>query len=276
MRGLFTLSVVSHHHRGQVQTLLAQLAKAPAGLFDKIIVTLNVPEAPPDWVDPRLHVVRNDKPRGFGANHNHAFSLCESLYFCVVNPDIELVACPEAGKPVNGRSAAEIAAVDVGQTVKTIFDTLAQTLSAPGAPEPGVAYPAQCRANGSRLDYARTLVTPAALLARRLKWFAATKNSSAAPDWASGAFLVFKSPVFAALGGFDERYFMYCEDVDICLRLQLAGYSLAEAHTTVTHHAQHRTLKSGQHLAWHVRSLLRLWRSSAYHQYLMMIKNRTN
>ena len=35
--------------------------------------------------------------------------------------------------------------------------------------------------------------------------------------------MLWRTSSFRALGGFDERYFLYCEDVDICLRLQLSG-----------------------------------------------------
>ena len=37
-------------------------------------------------------------------------------------------------------------------------------------------------------------------------------------DWAAGSFLVFKSELYEKLNGFDESYFMYFEDVDICHR----------------------------------------------------------
>jgi len=37
-------------------------------------------------------------------------------------------------------------------------------------------------------------------------------------DWASGAFLIFKSSLYKELNGFSYRYFMYFEDVDICYR----------------------------------------------------------
>jgi N-acetylglucosaminyl-diphospho-decaprenol L-rhamnosyltransferase len=37
-------------------------------------------------------------------------------------------------------------------------------------------------------------------------------------DWAAGSFLVFKSGLYEKLKGFDESYFMYFEDVDICFR----------------------------------------------------------
>ncbi len=42
-------------------------------------------------------------------------------------------------------------------------------------------------------------------------------------DWAQGSALLVDGPLFRALGGFDERYFMYYEDVDLCRRAWLAG-----------------------------------------------------
>ena len=79
--------------------------------------------------------------------------------------------------------------------------------------------------------------------------------------------MAFKSSTFRRLGGFDERYFMYCEDVDLCWRAQLAGYSLAKAGATVMHRTRRRTLKSWEHLQWHVLSLLRLWGSAPYRSF---------
>ncbi len=38
------------------------------------------------------------------------------------------------------------------------------------------------------------------------------------PFWASGAFLLFKAELYAELKGLDERFFLYCEDVDVCHR----------------------------------------------------------
>ncbi|MDP3997224.1 MAG: glycosyltransferase family 2 protein [bacterium] len=42
-------------------------------------------------------------------------------------------------------------------------------------------------------------------------------------DWVSGAAMLIKKQDFARVHGFDERYFMYWEDVDLCHRLRLAG-----------------------------------------------------
>jgi GT2 family glycosyltransferase len=46
------------------------------------------------------------------------------------------------------------------------------------------------------------------------------------PDWVSGACILLRRTVLEELEGLDEGFFMYSEDVDLCKRLQLAGYEL--------------------------------------------------
>jgi N-acetylglucosaminyl-diphospho-decaprenol L-rhamnosyltransferase len=55
-------------------------------------------------------------------------------------------------------------------------------------------------------------------------------------DWISGAFFITRTTAFQAVGGFDERYFMFAEDMDLCWRLQAAGWRVAVVpEATVTH-----------------------------------------
>jgi GT2 family glycosyltransferase len=43
------------------------------------------------------------------------------------------------------------------------------------------------------------------------------------PDFVQGSFMLFKTKDFIELKGFDERYFMYMEDIDICRKIDLSG-----------------------------------------------------
>jgi GT2 family glycosyltransferase len=52
-----------------------------------------------------------------------------------------------------------------------------------------------------------------------------------------GAAALYRREVFLALGGFDERFFCYCEDVDLAFRLRSAGYRSVRASRAVVRHA---------------------------------------
>ncbi len=62
-------------------------------------------------------------------------------------------------------------------------------------------------------------------------------GSARGTDWLNGCALLVRSEAWAALGGFDERYFLYWEDVDLSLRLADAGWSVAvDLEAEVVHH----------------------------------------
>lgn len=82
-------------------------------------------------------------------------------------------------------------------------------------------------------------------------------------------FMLFRSEAYESVYGFDERFYMYGEDFDICARLKLHGWSLTvfEEHTAI-HDAQRASHRNWQHLYWHIRSLVKVWTSRAFWKYL--------
>lgn len=66
--------------------------------------------------------------------------------------------------------------------------------------------------------------------------FHATLGLDTSPRWLSGAFLVVRSFVFKQIGGFDPDFFMYCEDEDLCLRIQRAGLPLVKVNELSLYH----------------------------------------
>ena len=61
-------------------------------------------------------------------------------------------------------------------------------------------------------------------------------------DWLSGACLMIRRKTFVALGGFDEGYFMFVEDVDLCFRAKNSGWrSLFVPGARLTHSGAHST-----------------------------------
>jgi N-acetylglucosaminyl-diphospho-decaprenol L-rhamnosyltransferase len=80
-------------------------------------------------------------------------------------------------------------------------------------------------------------------------------------DWVSGACFLVRREAFEAVGGFDESYFMYAEDVDLCWRLGRAGWTVGYVpDAEVTHH---QGVSTDRHpyrmIVEHHRSLVRFW-----------------
>ena len=246
--GNFTISVVSHGQLALCMQLLGDLRTVKAPLVGKVILTLNLPEVVPSFANfPfEVQVLRNSYPKGFAENHNHAFLYAKSEYFAVLNPDLRIDRDP--------------------------FGTLAGLLS---DRKVGVATPMIHEADGTVADFARRLVTPAEILRRHLL----RKRDDTLldhPDWVAGMFLAFRHQTYSSLTGFDARYHLYCEDVDLCARLRLRGLQLAVAKdVSVTHHAQRASRRAPRPLFRHLSSLCRFWTSRTYKDYRTLLRDGT-
>lgn len=230
------VSIVSHGHGVWVQRLLHQLAHQSAASISRVVLTHNIaeplPEPPQRGWPFALEIVRNAAPRGFGANHNQALRNASEPFVCVLNPDVELFP---------------------GQ------DPFAEMIDTAALDGVGCAYPLQLDAQARVQDSEREIPSPLALWQRRVLHQPQTRV-----EWVNAACIVLPLPVWQSVKGFDEAYFMYCEDVDLSLRIRLLGLRLQRADARILHEGQRASGRQWRHLAWHVGSLLRLWSSDIY------------
>lgn len=84
-------------------------------------------------------------------------------------------------------------------------------------------------------------------------------------DWVIGAFMMVKRDVFELVGGFDDCYFLYCEDADLCARIKESGYHIIYySATTAIYKGTRSARKSYKYFKVFVKSLFRYWNKNGY------------
>ncbi|MHB0990632.1 MAG: glycosyltransferase family 2 protein [Burkholderiales bacterium] len=239
-----SISIVSHNQAGLVAELLSDIERHCKESVIEVILTFNLPEDLPfsiiGYAFP-LRIIRNDLPLGFGANHNQAFNLAVGDYFCVLNPDIRIH--------------------------ENIFEPLIETLRENS--RIGLIAPRITNESGKLEDSARRFPTPMEIVGKFLGRASRRSELSSLPvifpDWVAGMFMLVPASVFREAGGFNTKYFLYYEDVDLCARLRLLGYEIALCQiVTAVHNAQRTSHRNVKYLRWHVTSMLRFFISDAY------------
>jgi len=244
MPDLISFSIVDYGHAEQDARLFDDLrVHRPKGI--EVILTLNIEEAlpfDPDSFPFPVKTIRNASPRGFATNHNAAFKLSGGNFFCVLNPDIRVTADP--------------------------FTALVRELSNPAV---GAAAPLILDSDGAIEDSARPFPTLSSLVGKALgaepERYYEIGEESISPDWVGGMFMLLRRDAFAAVGGFDARYYLYYEDVDLCARLRLAGYDIRLVPSvSAVHLARRQSRRDIRYLLWHLRSMIRYILSGRRHK----------
>jgi N-acetylglucosaminyl-diphospho-decaprenol L-rhamnosyltransferase len=206
--------IVSHNTRDDLLRCLAAL-RAHARVTLETIVVDNASSdgsaAAAKRGFPEVRVVECTENLGFGRANNLASREAHGTYLLVLNSDAEVRAgCVEAlCRLLDERP-------DVGIVGP-------RTLGADGAPQmsfgpaltPWSEWRQRRLVRGVRAREPWALARAAALCA-----------VEQAPDWVSGSCLLARRQAFDAAGGFDESFFLYEEDVDLCVRVRAAGFRI--------------------------------------------------
>jgi N-acetylglucosaminyl-diphospho-decaprenol L-rhamnosyltransferase len=197
--------VVTHGPHPDLERCLAALAPQ----VDELVVVANLPldlELPPG-----ARLLENDRPAGFAANVNSGVAETKSDFVVIANPDTE-----------PARDAVAII-----------------TDFASGAPRRGIVGPQLRYPDGRWQPSRRRFPTVTGTLIRRtpLRYLAhpferqpghylldERPDRPVQSDWMLAAFLLLRRELLDELGGFDEGFRLYGEDIELCYRAAKAGW----------------------------------------------------
>jgi N-acetylglucosaminyl-diphospho-decaprenol L-rhamnosyltransferase len=234
--------VVSHGHRAELRRSLPALVPQ----VDEVVVVVNLPgSGPEDALGAR--VIENEQPVSFAANLNRGAAATSGELVLVANPD----AVAEPGAVAVLRSFME------------------------QHPSCGIAGPQMLDPDGAWQPSRRSFPTLGGTIVRRTplrRVFPPRERQRAhyllderpaepvEADWMLGGFLLVRRAAFDDLGGFDEGFRMYGEEIDFCYRAAKAGWERWYVPAAVVRHrwdafTDERLLT--RRTLWHWRGILR-------------------
>lgn len=238
---VLSIIIVNYRVRYFLELCLYSVFRATADIHTQVIVVDN--NSGDDSVEtlkplfPAVHFIRNQVNKGFAAANNEGLRKARGEYVLFLNPDTILPedyfrVCfaflrdkPEAGglgvRMIDGS----------GQFLKE---------SRRGYPSPWVAF---CKMSGLSALFPRSRRFAGYYLGHL------PENGTHRAPVLSGACLLIRQKVLDAVGSFDERFFMYAEDIDLSFRMEQAGYqNYYTAGTTVIHFKGESTQKDGRYI----------------------------
>lgn len=227
--------VVSHGHPRELEESLPALQPQ----VDELVVIANIPGSVPDGVD----AVHNERPLGFAANVNKGVALTTAELVLSANPD----AVPEPGA---------VAALRAFMYER---------------PRCGIAGPMMRFPSGEWQPSRRRFPTITGTVVRRTplrrilpqrRHFhldEAPPTEAVEADWMLGGFLLLRRSMLEELGGLDEGFRLYGEDIDLQYRAMRAGWERWYVPSAVVRHEH----KAETDKRWLTRRTLWHWRGVA-------------
>ncbi len=218
--------VVTWNSAGVLPAFLDSLVAATREPYEVVVVDNASPEGPPVVADP-VRLVASPVNLGYGKGANLGAEGATGEVVVVANPDV--VWAPGS------------------------LDLLLQALER--WPRAGCVGPAIRTVDGQLYPSARAFPSLGRGLGHAVlgpfwpgnPWTRSYRAEAGSPvegaaGWLSGSLMVLRREAFEEVGGFDPKYFMYCEDMDLCRRLAEAGWHNVYAPAAViTHVGGHAT-----------------------------------
>ncbi|MCX7853027.1 MAG: glycosyltransferase family 2 protein [Caldilineales bacterium] len=223
-----SILIVSWNVRDYLLRCLASLAAGADGLSYEVIVVDNASRdgtvAAVQAQFPAVRVMANATNRGFTAGNNQALAVARGAFFFLLNPDTEVQ--PDAIAELHRFLVAH---PDVGIV------------------GPRLLYPdGSLQSSRRRFPTLATLFTESTVVQEYLPGLAVFRRYTLADvspdrpqpvDWVVGAAMLVRREVYEQIGGLDEGFFMYAEEMDWCRRAQAAGWKVAyDPAAVVIHH----------------------------------------
>lgn len=195
---------------------------------------------------PQVRIMQNTEPLGFGENNNKGVAIAKGDIIGIVNPDIVLI-----DNSINN--------------IINYLDTNENSIVAPKLlnPDRSLQYSvrrfitlkyffSRVETKGKDSDESRTV---GEYLCKNIDY-----NVIQPVDWALGAALFMKKDVYVKLGGFDQRYFLYMEDEDLCLRGWKMGIpTIYFPKTQMIHNHLRASSRIGKKAFCHIKSLIKFF-----------------
>lgn len=222
-------------------SFLATLAEATSSAYEVVVVDNASPSGPPE-VPEGVLLLEAGGNLGYGKGANLGASGFDGDWLVVANPDVEwekgaLDALLEAARRWPGAGC-------LGPAIRTPSGQLYPSAR---------AFPSLGRGIG------HALLGP---FWPGNRWTRSYRSEQGRPvegttGWLSGSLMLLRREAWEQVGGFDPKYFMYCEDMDLCRRLSEAGWTNVYVPSAViTHVGGHATrARSASMLREHHRAL---------------------
>jgi GT2 family glycosyltransferase len=232
-----SIIIVNYNVKEFLQNLLYSIQKAAKNISHEIIIVDNASDDGSNEMIkekfPRAILIENKDNLGFGKANNIGMKIARGQFFLLINPDT-IVSEDTFSKMLEFFQKTPDAAL-VGCKILNPNGSL-QLACRRSFPGPWTSF---CKVSGLS-----TLFPKSSLFARYNLTYK-DENQTYEVDAVSGSFMMIKKEIYEKTAGFDEDYFMYGEDLDICYRIQKLGYKVYYFHETqIIHYKGESTKRS--------------------------------